>query len=84
MIADQHLTAFGQWILVKEDISRNDTYSTYICAFVFYNLDDAIDFSNLCFVLWYTSFKEFFNTWQALCDVSLGTSNTTSVEGTHG
>src|SRR5450631_840988 len=84
VIADQHLTTIRQWILIKEYIGRNNTYRTYVCAFVFYDLDDAIDFSNLCLVFWYTSLKEFFNTWQALGDVSLGTSDTSSVESTHG
>src|SRR5205809_2457335 len=70
-------------ILIEEDIAGDNTNCTHPCILVFDDFYHSINFAYLSLLFRYTRFKQFLYTWQALCDVSLRSCDTTSMESTH-
>src|SRR5437764_12158872 len=70
-------------VLIEEDIAGDDANCTNPSVLVFDDFYYSIDFAYLSLIFRDTRFKQFLDTRQALCDVSLRSCDTTSMESTH-
>src|SRR6266480_5403779 len=70
-------------VLIEKDIGGDNTNRTHSCILVLDDFYHSINFAYLSLLFRYTCFKQFLDTWQALCDVSLCSCDTTSMESTH-
>src|SRR5215467_2242382 len=71
-------------VLIEEDIAGDNTNCTRTCILVFDDFYHSINFAYLSLFFRYTFFKLFLDAWNALCDVSLRSRDTTRMESTHG